>query len=137
MAHFMATEACRRLVRDVRATYRRRRDVMLAALQEAMPEGVTWTRPRGGLSLMLDLPAGVGAGELLSRAAEEGVVFAPGSLFSASGSGVERLRLTFGGIDEERLRQGVARLAAALRRTLERSSLAGGRRGMVSAPPLV
>ncbi len=137
MAHFMATEACQQLVLQVRATYRRRRDVMLAALEENMPDGVTWTRPRGGLSLMVDLPAGIGAGELLTRAAGEGVVFAPGSLFSATGAGMERLRLTFGGIPEERLRQGVARLAAALRQSLERHRAPGGRRTVISAPPLV
>jgi GntR family transcriptional regulator / MocR family aminotransferase len=60
--------------------YRRRRDTMLAALERRMPPGTTWLRPKGGLFVWVNLPQGMRASELLPRACEAGVVFAPGGI---------------------------------------------------------
>ena len=43
-------------VKLIRKVYRERRDVMLDALEEFMPEGVKWTHPEGGLFLWATLP---------------------------------------------------------------------------------
>ena len=40
-----------------------------------MPEGVTWTRPEGGLFLFLTLPEGYDAEELFQIAIEKNVAF--------------------------------------------------------------
>ena len=40
----------------LRAVYRERRDVMLAAMERYFPDEVTWTRPEGGLFLWATLP---------------------------------------------------------------------------------
>ena len=48
-----------RHVTRVAAEYARRRSLLLAALRRRMPEGVTWTEPQGGFSLLLTLPAGL------------------------------------------------------------------------------
>jgi 2-aminoadipate transaminase len=45
--------------------YRRRRNAILAALEQFMPEGVVWQRPFGGLFLWLQLPDGMNSAELL------------------------------------------------------------------------
>ena len=137
MTRFLQTAACRQLVDTVRTSYHRRRDTILASLVAEMPESVTWTRPRGGLSLMVDLPAGIQAGDLLARAVEEGVVFAPGSLFTAGRSDDGRLRLTFGGVDEDDLREGISRLARALRAELSGAGDRALQREAISPPPLV
>lgn len=44
-------------IKTIRRTYRARRDAMLAALARAMPAGVTWTRPEGGMFIWVTLPA--------------------------------------------------------------------------------
>jgi len=137
MTRFLQTAACRQLVHTVRTSYHRRRDTILASLAAEMPESVTWTRPRGGLSLMVDLPEGIKAGDLLARAVEEGVVFAPGSLFTAGRSDDGRLRLTFGGVDEDGLREGISRLARALRAELSGARDRALQSEAISPPPLV
>ncbi len=137
MTRFLTTDACHQLIATVRESYHRRRDAILKSLEEEMPAGVTWTTPRGGLSLMVDLPGGIQAGDLLARAVEEGVVFAPGSLFTAGRGDGGRLRLTFGGVDEDGLREGITRLARALRAELSGAGDRARQSEAISPPPLV
>jgi 2-aminoadipate transaminase len=97
----------------VRGLLGARRDAMLAALEEHMPEGATWSRPEGGYFIWLDLP--FEAGDLLSRAEAAGVTFVKGTDFFADGSGTRSLRLAFSFVSVEEIAEGVSRLAGLLR----------------------
>jgi 2-aminoadipate transaminase len=99
----------------VRAGLRERRDAMLAALEEAMPKGATWSRPEGGYFLWLDLPDGVGASVLLDRAAEAEVTFVKGEDFFLDGGGRESARLAFSYPSPDEIREGINRLGALVR----------------------
>jgi 2-aminoadipate transaminase len=96
-----------------RALYRRKCERMLAALERAMPAGVTWTRPAGGFFTWLTLP-GADSVELSARAAEAGVGIVPGTLFYPDGSGRENVRLSFSMVDESDIDAGVDLLASLL-----------------------
>ena len=100
----------------LRQTYRRRRDAMLAALQTHMPEGVTWTRPEGGMFVWLTLPRGTDGGALLAHALKsQRVAFVPGKAFHADGSGANTLRLSFSLADAAEIQTGIQRLGQAIR----------------------
>lgn len=43
-------------IKKINKVYSERRDVMLEELEKNMPEGVTWTKPQGGLFLWASLP---------------------------------------------------------------------------------
>ncbi len=108
----------RRLANTV-ALYRAKCQAMIDALAREMPEGVTWTKPEGGLFLWVRLPEGLDAGALLKTAvAEEAVMYVPGSAFHADGSGRNTMRLNFSYPSEDQIRSGIARLAALVRRNL-------------------
>lgn len=100
---------------SVAALYHRKRDVMLEALSQTMPSGVTWTRPEGGLFLWVRLPEGLDTGALLERAVEAGVAYVPGQPFHADGSGRNTMRLNFSYPSEVEIREGIARLAELVR----------------------
>jgi len=100
----------------LRAAYRERRDAMLAALAELMPPGTAWTRPEGGMFIWVTLPDGFDALSLLAQAIQRRVVFVPGTAFHVDGGGTRSLRLNFTNSPPDRIREGVARLAAALDR---------------------
>lgn len=122
----MAYEYCRRgllqpHVEEIIATYRERRDAMLAALERHFPEGVRWTRPEGGLFLWVILPEGVDSVELLKEAVEEKVAFVPGTAFYADGTGHNTLRLTFATASPELIEEGIKRLGRAIKKRLEAS----------------
>ncbi|MBC8450022.1 MAG: PLP-dependent aminotransferase family protein [Chloroflexi bacterium] len=100
------------------ARYRARRDALLKALEQEMPDGVHWTRPTGGFFLWLTLPEPLEAEAVLAEATERGVLFAPGVRFFAepSGRGGRRnLRLPFSFLSETQMAAGVRALAAVIR----------------------
>ncbi|TPL52327.1 PLP-dependent aminotransferase family protein [Mesorhizobium sp. B2-4-2] len=96
--------------------YRERRDGLLGALAANMPEGVTWSRPEGGMFVWVTLPEGADATTLLARSVKEArVAFVPGSAFFADGTGRNTLRLSFTLADRRAVSEGIPRLPALLK----------------------
>lgn len=116
MAVHQVAEACFDAhVAGLRQAYGARRDAMLSALQTYMPEGVTWTRPQGGMFVWLTLPQHVDTAEVLVRALDqENIAFVPGQAFFADGAGCNTLRLSFSALDEAEIRTGIERLGRLL-----------------------
>lgn len=117
----LAYEAVRRgvvarLAPRLRALYRRKRDLMIAALSAQLPDRLTWEVPRGGFFLWATLPPGEHDERLLVRALEERLIFVTGSAFFVDGSGHDTIRLAFSTASDERIAEGVTRLARALTR---------------------
>jgi 2-aminoadipate transaminase len=103
-----------------RQVYRRRRDLMLGALQEHLGGAATWTQPAGGMFIWVTLPGGDG-GRVLEGAMRRGVLFVPGAAFHvdrAGGRGGNTLRLNFVSPNEDQIRQGIPLLAEAIREAL-------------------
>jgi DNA-binding transcriptional MocR family regulator len=117
----------------VRGEYRRRRDALLLALEKEMPQGVTWTRPAGGFSLVVRLPPQVDALSLLPAAAARGVLYTAGRVFSLSGD-TRMLRLSFGNLRSDAIAEGVRRLAAALKDELKARRTAAPRAEALAPP---
>lgn len=100
----------------LRAVYGQRRSAMLKALARHMPDGVSWTRPEGGMFVWLTLPRGLDGADLLAHALEaEKLAFVPGRAFFADGSGGNTLRLSFSCANEVEIEDGMARLGRAIR----------------------
>jgi 2-aminoadipate transaminase len=102
------------------ALYSGRCDLMLAALDEHMPEGMTWTRPRGGFFTWLTGPEGLDTVGLAQRAREAGVAFVPGRPFHPQHDGGTTLRLAFSLAGDDDIDEGVQRLGTLISATLEK-----------------
>lgn len=118
----------RRVLQGLTRTYARRRDVMLAALDEHFPPEVRWTRPEGGFFVWVELPSFINADALLAEAVEHGVTFVPGSAFYPPGQGRHCLRLAFCYAEPEAIDEGIRRLAEVIedRLVLYRAFIAAG-----------
>lgn len=103
-------------VRRLRTLYRAKRDAFLQALERHLGGRAAWTRPAGGMFLLLRLPGGQSATALLSKALEEGVAYVPGAPFFPAGGGEETMRLNFVSPALGEIEEGVARLVRALGR---------------------
>ena len=94
--------------------YKPRRDAMLKALEDFMPEGVEWTRPDGGMFIWLTLPEGIDTKMMLEKAVSKGVAYVPGEAFFAHRDVKNTMRLNFTYVPEETIREGVMRLAEVI-----------------------
>ena len=94
-------------IADLRNIYRQRRDIMLRALEQHMPESATWTRPDGGFFIWVTLPESLDASELAPMARERGVDFLPGAACYAGKGGENTLRLSFSFATDEQIPEGI------------------------------
>jgi LL-diaminopimelate aminotransferase len=87
------------------AIYRRRRDLVVGALQEI---GVDVTAPKGTIYVWAPVPAGHTSTSFVELVLEEaGVVISPGSMYGPSGEGFFRISLT---TPDDRIEEAVARM---------------------------
>ncbi len=96
VAAFLESGGFDRHLRRLQRAYRQQMDAMLGAVERHFPSGTRFTSPSGGHVLWVQLPSGVDSLSLYEDAAAEGVRFAPGPMFSASGGFREYLRLNTG-----------------------------------------
>lgn len=122
LAEFIASGGYDRHLAKLRRVLRSRRDTLLAALAECMPEGTTWTSPEGGYQVWVELPTDVDTADLLADAVGAGVLFAPGSQFNHDGRASRGMRLSFALPEEDELRRGVEALAGVVRRQMAAGS---------------
>jgi 2-aminoadipate transaminase len=115
LAEFLRRGCLERHLARMRRLYLRRLEAAEQALARHMPEGVRWTRPEGGMSLWVSLPAGFDSAELLGEARERGVLYAPGRYFYLSAPEPNTLRLGFAALEERKIARGIARLAELVR----------------------
>lgn len=97
-----------------RDLYRARRDAMIDALHQYLPD-LTWTVPNGGFYVWVTLTAGLDSKAMLPRAVKELVAYTPGTGFYADGEGRSALRLAFCYPPPADVREGIRRLATVVR----------------------
>jgi 2-aminoadipate transaminase len=119
LAEAVVLELCRsgaldRNIEFVKGALRERRDALVEALREHVPEA-EFIVPGGGYFLWLDLAEGTDTPTLLAEAKGEGVAFVAGPDFMIEG-GENSLRLSFASVPPERIPEGVTRIERALER---------------------
>jgi 2-aminoadipate transaminase len=113
LTQFIALESIRRGVVDktiekAKQIYKMKRDVMLDALSDSMPENTWWPRPVGGLFVMIFLPSlDIDTKKLLPEAIARGVAYVPGASFFANGGGWNSMRLNFSFPPPDKIAEGI------------------------------
>jgi 2-aminoadipate transaminase len=111
---YLSTMPWREQLKSYQEIYRERRDAMLTALADLMPDGARWTHPDGGLFVWATLPDGLNSKAMVPRALRERVAYVPGTGFYADGDGTANLRLNFSFSAPDRIREGIRRLAGVI-----------------------
>ncbi len=97
--------------------YKEKRNVMLKAMEDYMPDSITWTKPLGGLFLMLKGPETLDSGKImLDCVREANVAYVAGDSFFCNGKGQNTMRINFSYETIEKNREGVKRLAEFLKK---------------------
>jgi 2-aminoadipate transaminase len=107
-------------IEKIKEMYKRKRDIMLAAMDEHFPEGLTWTKPEGGMFSWVTMPEHMDSKLILMRAIkEDNVAFVIGSAFYPDGSGRNHMRLNFSHSSDDKLKEGIKRLGNTLKKEME------------------
>jgi 2-aminoadipate transaminase len=101
--------------------YAEKARVMLEALEEHMPdiEGVSWSKPEGGMFLWLRVPEYMDVVEMIGEAVELKVAFVIGTCFYTDGSGHNEMRLNYSYPTDTQIVEGIKRIAELVRRRVK------------------
>ena len=102
-------------VKQIRALYGKRRTLMYDSMKKYFPEGITFTYPEGGLFTWVTLPEGMDAKELMPKVIEKKVAYVPGGAFYPNGGHANHFRLNYSNMPEDRIVEGIKRLAEVLK----------------------
>jgi DNA-binding transcriptional MocR family regulator len=87
---------------------------MIEALEQHFKIRATWTPADGGLFTFVTLNDDIDTAALVPDAVAAGVAYIPGAPFFVDGTGRNTMRLTFAKENDERIREGIKRLAGVL-----------------------
>ena len=93
--------------------YNTRKNALLSALDEALPEFGSWVKTEGGFFVGLTLNKDVPTESLLESAKSEGLILSDGRGFFIDG-GDKFIRLPFCALTQEEIRTGIRRLKSVL-----------------------
>lgn len=99
----------------IKEAYKKRRDLMVSMIAEYFPSNIKYTAPEGGMFLWVTLPGNFSSLEMFDLAIKENVAFVPGDPFYVNGGRSNSFRLNFSNSDEEKIEEGIKRLAKILK----------------------
>ncbi|MBC7501831.1 MAG: PLP-dependent aminotransferase family protein [Herminiimonas sp.] len=117
-AEYMASPAYDRHLRRLRNTIRGQRDRAAGAIAAYFPPGTRLTVPNGGVALWVELPQKLSSKTLFDAALQEGILIAPGLMFSNSNRFDHFVRINCGAPHSEAVDHGLRRLGAIIERLL-------------------
>jgi len=104
----------------IKEIYRTKRDLMLQALGEYMPDSVSWTKPSAGMFIWLTAPENIDTGEILNVAIRKyGVAYVPGKSFYPNEERRNDMRLNFTYPTPQQIFEGIKRLSLAIREYIQ------------------
>jgi 2-aminoadipate transaminase len=102
-----------------RALYARRAELITKALAAHMPDGTTWTTPRGGFYVWLTAPDGADTVALSAAARDRKVAYVPGRPFYPGDAGGTQIRLAYSRVVDHLIDEGIRRIGEVLKTGLE------------------
>ena len=118
ISEYLSTADWKSQVNIFRGVYHERKNAMINALEEFLPE-LSWTNPNGGFYVWVTLPERLDSKAMLPRAVKELVAYTPGTAFYANGDGHQNMRLSFCYPTPENIRVGIRRLTTVIRGELD------------------
>jgi DNA-binding transcriptional MocR family regulator len=102
-------------IRRTCKVYARKLEVLRRAAERHFPTEVKCLYPEGGMSVWVELPPGLDAAELLVKARDRRVIFAPARYFYFQNPRHNAFRLCFTALPDEQIEKGIRILGELLR----------------------
>lgn len=115
LSRYLATHDLDEHARRISTAYGQNCRLMCDLLDDQFPAGMAHTHPEGGMFLLATLPDGLDSMRVFEEGLKGGVAVLPGIPFYVSGGGNSTIRLNFSSMDDERIKEGMDRLARVVR----------------------
>ena len=99
----------------VRREYPKKKDAMIAALEQYFPAGSSWTDPQGGLFVWAKVPEAIDTAAMFREAISAKVAYVVGIAFYPHRNDNCHMRLNFSAVDPEHITEGIHRLGDLLK----------------------
>ena len=116
---FLQSGKADKYIETVRVEYKKRAEAMIEALKDNLPDEVTFTAPRGGFYIWLQLPENIDSTDILTKAIDKGVVFVSGKTFDPHGETNNYIRLSYCNTTVEKINKGVPLVVSAIKEALK------------------
>jgi len=108
-------------IRKTCRVYAHKQDVLRRSIEKNFPQEASVVYPEGGMSVWVELPAFLDAAELLVKARERRMIFAPARFFYFQNPRHNALRLCFTALADDKIEKGVAILGELLKAEIRRA----------------
>ncbi len=108
-------------IRKTCKVYAHKQDVLRNAAGREFPTEVHVSYPEGGMSVWVELPGYLDASELLVKARERRVIFAPARYFYFQNPKHNALRLCYTALSDDKIEKGIAILGELLKAEMRRA----------------
>jgi len=99
----------------VRREYLKKKNAMIAALEQYFPAGINWTDPQGGFFVWVKVPEHIDTTAMFHEAISAKVAYVTGIAFYPHRDDNCHMRLSFSPVDPEHITEGVHRLGDLLK----------------------
>ncbi|OHD57613.1 MAG: hypothetical protein A2Y33_06145 [Spirochaetes bacterium GWF1_51_8] len=106
-------------IEEIVNLYRKKRDLMIDALETHFPKDVRWNKPQGGLFLWLVMPDYINTLTMLPKAIENNVAYVTGEPFFPNGGGHNTMRLNYSYATDDQIVEGIKRLADVIKEFID------------------
>lgn len=113
-AKFMEDNILEEHIKKIVEVYKKRRDVMFAAIDKYFPKGIKYTKSEGGLFTWVEVKPELQSKEILEKALEKKVAFVPGDSFFPNGGKTNFFRMNYSCMSEEKIEEGIKLLGEVL-----------------------
>ena len=101
--------------------YEQKLRVLRRAAEQHFPPEAGCVYPEGGMSVWVELPAGLDAAELLVKAQDRGVIFAPSRYFYFQQPQHNAFRLCFTALPDDQIERGITILGELLKAAMRKN----------------
>ena len=106
-------------IEKIRLLYKHKAEYMMDRMAEYFPEGVTYTKPEGGMFVWATMPEGIRAVDVQTEAIKHGVAICAGDPFYEYERGVRTMRLNFSNSADEAIDKGMKILGDTMKEMLK------------------
>ena len=105
-------------IEKTRVLYKAKAELMMDCMSKYFPEGVSYTKPQGGMFIWATMPEGIKAVDVWKKALEKGVAVCPGDPFYEEDRGVRTMRINYSNATDEKIETGIKILGDTIKEML-------------------